>query len=182
MPSSPALPAESRRDTVALPWGMLAVIALGDSILATTWIDATAAVPNAGSTRDPLLLETRRQLMAFAARDLRQFDLPLAPRGTPFQQRVWSEIAAIPVGATRSYGDIASTLGTAPRAVGGACSRNPIPLIVPCHRVLGRGWSGGYTGGAGVDTKRALLAFEGVALGSIPAQPGTSGDLLTRVP
>lgn len=164
MLSSPALPADARRDCIALPWGVLEVVAAAAAIVATAWVDSAADRSDPAPSRDPLLREARRQLEAFAAGAVREFDLPLAPQGSAFQQRVWQAISAIPAGETRSYGDLASALGTAPRAVGGACGRNPIPLIVPCHRVLGRGWSGGYTGGAGLDTKRALLAFEGVAL------------------
>lgn len=112
----------------------------------------------------PLAAEAARQLEAWLADARFQFDLPLAPRGTPFQHRVWQQIAAIPLGETRSYGQLAQALGSAPRAVGGACGANPLPLIVPCHRVLAaRGGLGGFNrarGGYLLDVKRWLLTHE----------------------
>lgn len=96
------------------------------------------------------------------------FKLRLAARGTPFQQRVWAAIAAIPCGQTRSYGQLAATLGSAARAVGQACGANPLPLVVPCHRVISAsGRLGGFDGatqGALPVLKRWLLAREGVVL------------------
>ena len=87
--------------------------------------------------------------------------LPLAPRGTAFQRRVWDALLAIPYGETRTYGELAAELGSSPRAVGAAVGRNPISVIVPCHRVLGAGGSlTGYAGG--LDRKRALLELEGI--------------------
>ena len=96
---------------------------------------------------------------------LKTFDLPLAARGTDFQKRVWKMMSEIPYGETATYGGIAMALGSGPRAVGTACGRNPIPIIVPCHRVLGSGGTeGGFSGGQGLPTKRKLLALEGVVL------------------
>lgn len=109
-----------------------------------------------------LLRETRKQLAAYFAGRLRTFDLPIATRGTTFQRRVWHALRDIPYGDTRSYGDIARHLGkpTATRAVGAANGRNPVPIVVPCHRVLGS--DGSLTGfGGGIDTKRFLLRLEG---------------------
>jgi methylated-DNA-[protein]-cysteine S-methyltransferase len=81
--------------------------------------------------------------------------------GTAFQQRVWQALQAIPAGEIRSYGQIAQSLGTAARAVGQANGSNPIPILIPCHRVVGSGGRlGGYSGGDGTDTKRALLQHE----------------------
>jgi len=90
------------------------------------------------------------------------FPYPLDPRGTDFEKSVWKAIAAIPRGEVRTYGAIAAAVGRpgAARAVGGACGRNPIPVIVPCHRVRAAGGEGGYTGGLHI--KRALLRLEGV--------------------
>jgi methylated-DNA-[protein]-cysteine S-methyltransferase len=89
------------------------------------------------------------------------FDLPLAPFGSPFRQRVWAALRAIPPGETRSYGELARELGTAARAIGGANGSNPIPIIIPCHRVVGTGGAlGGYSGGEGPHTKRFLLELE----------------------
>jgi methylated-DNA-[protein]-cysteine S-methyltransferase len=113
---------------------------------------------------DPLLLETARQLTAYFAGELRDFDLPLAPHGTEFQRRVWEAVAAIPYGETASYSEIAGVVCTprACRAVGAANGRNPLPVIVPCHRVIGAG--GGLTGyGGGLERKRALLDMEAPA-------------------
>lgn len=106
----------------------------------------------------------RRQLGAYFTGEAILFDLPLAPQGTPFQRAVWHALAAIPHGETRSYGDVARTLGRpgAARAVGAANARNPLPIVLPCHRVIGAG--GSLTGfGGGLDVKRYLLGLEGVA-------------------
>ncbi len=107
-----------------------------------------------------LLRAARRQLYAYFDRELTAFDLPLAPRGTAFQQRVWQALCAIPYGQTRSYAELAMDLGSAPRAVGQANAANPIPIIIPCHRVVASNGLGGYSGGDGVSTKRALLELE----------------------
>jgi methylated-DNA-[protein]-cysteine S-methyltransferase len=115
--------------------------------------------PGGGET--PLLREVRRQLDAYFDGRLHDFSLPLRAAGSPFQRSVWAAIAAIPYGQTRTYGAIAVHLGSAARAVGGACGRNPIPIVVPCHRVVGAGGRlTGYSGGAGTDTKRVLLVLE----------------------
>ena len=93
------------------------------------------------------------------------FTLPLAAEGTDFQRRVWELLRGIPYGETRSYGEIASELGSGPRAIGGACGRNPIAIVVPCHRILGSGRAiGGYSGGTGLGTKRFFLALEGATV------------------
>lgn len=109
----------------------------------------------------PLLQEVLRQLTAYFAGTLTAFDLPLAPKGTPFQQAVWRALCVIPYGQTRSYSEIAAAIGrpNACRAVGMANHQNPIAIIVPCHRVVGKGGAlTGYAGGLAV--KQALLAFE----------------------
>jgi methylated-DNA-[protein]-cysteine S-methyltransferase len=109
----------------------------------------------------PLLLEAGRQLAAYFAGTLREFDLPLEMEGTNFQLRVWNLLRQIPYGETRSYGDLARTLGTpaAVRAVGAANGANPIAIVVPCHRVIGS--NGTLTGyGGGLPLKRRLLDLE----------------------
>jgi methylated-DNA-[protein]-cysteine S-methyltransferase len=115
---------------------------------------------------DPLLAEAARQLTAYFTRDLKEFDLPLRPEGTPFQQRVWAQLQEIPYGSTASYGDIAAALGLHPgasRAVGAANGRNPIGIVIPCHRVVGaKGSLSGYAGG--VERKHLLLELERDAL------------------
>ena len=108
----------------------------------------------------PLLKAARDQLQAYFNGDLTEFRLPLAPRGTPFHQRVWQALGAIPFGRTRSYGELAAELRSSARAVGTGCGRNPLPIVIPCHRVLGAGGRlGGFSGGAGPKTKRALLTL-----------------------
>ena len=101
--------------------------------------------------------EARQQLRAYFAGELMHFDLPVAPAGTPFQQQVWRALQGIPYGQTRSYGDIAAQLGSplASRAVGAANGRNPLPIVIPCHRVIGA--SGSLTGVAGGLQAKALL-------------------------
>ncbi len=115
---------------------------------------------------DPLLREVARQLRAYFDRDLKEFDLPLAPIGTPFQVRVWEQLRLIGYGQTASYGEVARRLGmtgAAARAVGLANGRNPIPIVVPCHRVVGaKGTLTGYAGG--IERKQALLDLEQDAL------------------
>jgi methylated-DNA-[protein]-cysteine S-methyltransferase len=114
----------------------------------------------------PVLAEARRQLSAYFAGDLKEFDLPLAPVGTTFQMAVWDQLRTIGYGETTSYGEIAHRLGrtnTASRAVGLANGRNPIAIVIPCHRVIGaNGTLIGYAGG--LDRKRALLGLEQEAL------------------
>lgn len=114
-----------------------------------------------GGTTTPLLTEAKNQLSEYFARDRETFDLPLNPIGTDFQKAVWQQMLAIPYGETKTYGDLATTLNSAARAVGGACGKNPIPIIIPCHRVMGaNGKLTGFSGGEGVETKEALLQLE----------------------
>jgi methylated-DNA-[protein]-cysteine S-methyltransferase len=112
---------------------------------------------------NPLLVETASQLRAYFAGDLRNFDLPLDMRGTEFQLRVWRELEKIPYGETRSYTQVAVAVHSpqAVRAVGAANGANPVPIVVPCHRVIGS--SGKLTGyGGGLPLKKRLLELEGV--------------------
>jgi methylated-DNA-[protein]-cysteine S-methyltransferase len=115
---------------------------------------------------DPLLRRAVEQLAAYFAGDLTEFDLPLAPRGSTFQQAVWEQLLTIGYGDTASYGEIARRLGktnAASRAVGLANGRNPIPIVIPCHRVIGaNGTLTGYAGG--LDRKQQLLGLEQDAL------------------
>ena len=110
-----------------------------------------------------LLAIVRNQLTDYFDGKRTKFSLPLAPLGTPFQHRVWRAMCEIPYGEVRSYGELAKTLKTGPRAVGMACARNPLPVIIPCHRVVGaNGALTGYSGGDGLATKDFLLNLEGV--------------------
>jgi len=113
----------------------------------------------------PLLQAAFAELTEYFDASRREFSLPLRAIGTPFQQAVWSELATIPYGAVRGYGEVAKRLGKpgAARAVGMACHRNPLPIFVPCHRVVGAG--GNLTGfGGGIPMKKALLDLESGAL------------------
>jgi methylated-DNA-[protein]-cysteine S-methyltransferase len=118
------------------------------------------------SDASPVLVETVRQLRAYFDRDLKEFDLPLAPAGSDFQKSVWAQLLRIGYGDTASYGEIAKRLGrtnAASRAVGLANGSNPIPIVIPCHRVIGAdGTLTGYAGG--IERKQTLLELEQDAL------------------
>ncbi len=140
------------------PIGDITVFEEDGGIVALEW--GWAGVQN-GS---PLLHRARDQLDAYFDGDLKAFDLPLAlsvaPGGTPYRRKVWQALCDIPYGETRSYIDIARVAGGSPRSVGQANGSNPIPIIVPCHRVVATTHLGGYSGAGGLDTKRWLLALE----------------------
>ncbi|MBY8976423.1 methylated-DNA--[protein]-cysteine S-methyltransferase [Rhodobacteraceae bacterium NNCM2] len=108
-----------------------------------------------------LLEEAARQLNAYFAHELQEFDLPLRPRGGSFQQSVNAAMQSIPYGQTREYGEIARDLGAMPQPVGNACGGNSIAIIIPCHRVVGAGGLGGFSAPGGIETKVALLRHEG---------------------
>lgn len=107
-----------------------------------------------------LLLEAKNQFDAYFDGKLKQFDLPVHPFGTPYQLKVWQILQTIPYGETCYYQDIVKTAGGSPRSVGGVNGANPIPLIIPCHRVIGKNGLGGYSGGDGIETKQYLLNME----------------------
>jgi methylated-DNA-[protein]-cysteine S-methyltransferase len=119
-----------------------------------------------------LLRRGRDQLQAFFDGALTAFDLPLAPAGSPYRQRVWQALRAIPFGQTSSYADIARAAGGSARSVGGANAANPIPIIIPCHRVVGASGLGGYSGAEGIETKRWLLDLEMGQAGPWHPNPG----------
>ncbi|MBV9859975.1 MAG: methylated-DNA--[protein]-cysteine S-methyltransferase [Alphaproteobacteria bacterium] len=150
------------------PVGPLSLDEQDAAIVAIRWAEGGA--DTGGKPPTPLLAEAARQLAAYFAGRLSEFDLPLAPAGSAFEQRVWQAMSAIPYGETRCYGELAEATDSAPRAVGRACGRNPIPVVIPCHRVLARAGLGGYSGAGGLATKRALLALEG-ALPETPRLP-----------
>ena len=123
----------------------------------TDWIESSATARGGAA----VLEEARKQLVAYFSRELSRFDLPLAPKGTPFQERVWQELQKIPYGETISYGELARRIGNpkASRAVGAANGQNPIAIVIPCHRVLGS--NGTLTGfGGGLAIKETLLEHE----------------------
>jgi methylated-DNA-[protein]-cysteine S-methyltransferase len=140
--------------------------------IGTLWLSATrealTAVAFAGRTREAggpgsrsVLTEAAAQLKAYFAGELERFDLPLAPQGTDFQRSVWAAVGAIPYGETATYSELSAAVGRprACRAVGAANGRNPLAIIVPCHRVVGStGALTGYAGG--LERKRALLDLE----------------------
>jgi len=142
------------------PIGQLRLLSNGEKLLR---IEFEGQHGSDGVRRaDPVLEAARRQLREYFAGRRKRFELPLAVQGTDFQRRVWKSLRQIPFGELRSYRDIADAIGNrkAVRAVGGANGRNPVPIVVPCHRVIGG--DGGLTGfGGGLATKRALLDLEG---------------------
>ena len=118
-------------------------------------------VPEKWQKATPLLETAIEQLNRYFDGEIGNFDLPLRPPGTEFQKKVWAEMLKIPAGQTKSYGEIAKILGSAAQPVGSACGANPIPILIPCHRVLAAGGKmGGYSGNGGLDTKKALLRLE----------------------
>jgi methylated-DNA-[protein]-cysteine S-methyltransferase len=145
--------------TLQTPFGQVSLFATDEALVRLDWVLASAA-----NSADPLIRRAIAALRAyFDDGEPLPADLPLAPAGTPFQQRVWQRLRAIPHGQTASYAALAAELGTGPRALAGACAANPLPILVPCHRVVGSGGHlGGYSGGGGVATKAALLQHEGI--------------------
>ncbi len=141
------------------PVGLLTVTEQNGALVSLEWN------VRANNGASPLLAEARRQLQAYFAGTLATFDLPVAPAGTPHQRKVWRAMQMIAFGEYQSYGELSAAIGSSPRAVGTACGRNPIPIIIPCHRVLAAGGQiGGYSGNGGTTTKRYLLSLEGVEL------------------
>lgn len=135
-------------------FGRLGVESNGTHIVALHW---HGVAQGAGSD---LLNEAVAQLLAYDAGKLTKFDLPLAPKGSDFQQQVYAAMQAIPYGETLTYGEIATALGVPAQPVGQACGANPIPVIIPCHRVLSKSGLGGFSGFGGVETKILLLKHE----------------------
>lgn len=136
------------------PFGDITLFEEEDHLVAIEW----GRVP--GDAETPLLLDAGRQLEEYFDQRRTRFDLPLAPAGTAFQKRVWQVMQTIPYGEVLTYVEIARRLDTAPRAVGQACGRNPLPVIIPCHRVVGSKGIGGFSGFDGVDSKSFLLSLE----------------------
>jgi methylated-DNA-[protein]-cysteine S-methyltransferase len=142
---------------VQSPVGTLTLSAADGAITAVDWCRIGT------SDAAPVFDQARAELAAYFAGDLTQFAVPLAPGGSAFQQEFYRALCAIPYGETRHYGDLAANLGVSAQAIGQACGANPIPIIIPCHRVLGATGLGGYSGAGGVETKVALLRLEGAA-------------------
>jgi methylated-DNA-[protein]-cysteine S-methyltransferase len=150
------------RRVVDTPTGPLALVA-SDSALQNVWFDGARVRPEGSS---PVLDEAARQLEAYFDGELLDFDLPLELHGTEFQRECWLALATIPYGQTVSYGEQARRLGLGSdkaRAVGAANGSNPLPIVLPCHRVIGA--DGSLTGfGGGLHVKRFLLELEGALL------------------
>lgn len=143
------------RLTVETETGPVTVTEQDEAVVAVRWAAG-------GSDDTPLLRGAAQQLREYFAGTRRTFDLPLCPRGSTFQRAVWDQMLAIPYGQTRSYGDLAKATGGVARAVGMACGANPIPIFIPCHRVLAADRQlGGFSGGKGPETKAKLLTLEG---------------------
>jgi methylated-DNA-[protein]-cysteine S-methyltransferase len=136
------------------PVGDMTVFAEDGAIVALEWGWVPDQVPA------PTLERAREQLQAYFDGQLTEFTLPLAPHGTDYQRKIWQALREIPYGRIRSYQDIAAKVGGSARSVGQANSHNPIPVIIPCHRVVAASHIGGYSGGEGLATKRWLLALE----------------------
>jgi methylated-DNA-[protein]-cysteine S-methyltransferase len=144
---------------IAAPFGRLGIHAQE----ALTSIDFVSNRIPLLSPRTLLARKVCALLKAYFANPNTHFDVPLAPGGTDFQQRAWRALRRIPSGTARTYGELAHTLKSAPRAVGGACRANPIPIVVPCHRVVAANGPGGFMGatrGRALDIKRWLLVHE----------------------
>ena len=148
-----------------MPWGVLYLEEQGGALTRIQYLRPEEQAKFSTTGETALLREACAQLSAYAEGCLRRFSLPLAPKGTDFQLRVWGELGRIGWGQTRSYGEVARAIGSprGARAVGMACNRNPLLIVVPCHRVLGA--DGSLVGfGGGMELKRRLLAGEGMLL------------------
>jgi methylated-DNA-[protein]-cysteine S-methyltransferase len=145
------------------PVGKLGLLADDEALVSLSFEERSRADAGTAVTDEanPIVRQAVRELQLYFAGTLRQFSIPLKPAGTAFQSSVWRGLTQIPYGRTCSYGELARVIGRprAVRAVGGACGRNPIGILIPCHRVVGA--DGGLTGfGGGVATKAMLLALE----------------------
>lgn len=150
---------------ISSPVGKLKLVASDGALVAILWekekLGRVRLDEMEVSDKHPILIRTENQLKEYFTGKRKVFDLPLAPIGTSFQQMVWNELRQIPFGETRSYGELATKMGSpkASRAVGAANGKNPISIVVPCHRVIGKnGKLTGFAGGLG--TKEILLKLE----------------------
>ncbi len=149
--------------TLKTPVGYCRITSDGESVVKLSYETET---DTSEPSEQPLLMTAKQQLEQYFIDPNFQFSLPLQPNGTAFQRRIWNEINKIPRGTTTTYGAIAKQLRTSAQAVGTACRENPIPIIIPCHRVVGQGGIGGYAGqteGPLIKLKKALLVFDRAA-------------------
>jgi len=161
-----------------VPFGVLGIRCTDDAL---TGIDFLPAGEGPQHTTSAFAKTVCEQLLHYLENPDAQFSVPLELNGTPHQQKVWQAMLAIPRGQTRSYGELAAELKSCAQAVGQACGANPIPIIVPCHRVVGKAGLGGFarhTSGDPLDIKRWLLAHEGVTKPEsvIPAKAGIQSN------
>ncbi len=136
--------------------GWIEFSADGDALTHVAW----RGVKPTRLSSAPLIREAQRQLTLYFENRLKDFDLPLVPDGTAFAHDVWNEMRAIPYGETLTYGDVAAKLQVPAQAVGQACGQNPIAILIPCHRIVGTGWIGGYSSELGNVAKSFLLDLE----------------------
>jgi len=149
--------------TIKSPVGALTLFAEDGAIVALDWGEGMGAAKTAKSEVLDAAAQALRDYFKTGKLDLG--GIKLAPAGTAFQKRAWRAMGSIKAGRTKSYGQLAAALKSSPRAVGGACACNPIPILIPCHRVLGAdGKVGHYSGGEGPATKQFLLRLEGAAI------------------
>lgn len=148
---------EQLKRSVATQFGILCIVEEAGKIVKLDWGVAGCDDPSS------VLDAAEAQMLAYDRGELERFDLPLRVKGTDFQRDVCAAMSAIPIGYTRTYGEIAKDLGVPAQAVGQACGGNPIAIIIPCHRVMGAKGLTGFSGAGGVETKVALLRHEGAA-------------------
>ncbi|MBL96053.1 MAG: cysteine methyltransferase [Magnetovibrio sp.] len=142
--------------TIDSPVGVLTLFANKECLISVQF------KANKNNTSSPILEKTQLQLQEYFMGKRKIFSIPLGPKGTKFQATVWRLLLKIPIGKTKTYGELAKECGSFPRAIGHACKFNPIPIIIPCHRVIKKNKDlGGYSGGNGKKTKRDLLLMEG---------------------
>jgi methylated-DNA-[protein]-cysteine S-methyltransferase len=149
--------------TLSTPLGDITAVADEDGLTQVILAGDDGSVLAEATEGGPIVDAAATQLAEYFAGERMAFDVPLTPQGTEFQQTVWKALGDVPFGTTATYGEIARAIGqlTATRAVGAANGRNPIPIIIPCHRVIGAsGELTGYSGGGGIETKRRLLDHE----------------------
>ena len=144
--------------TFSSPLGMLEITEEDGALVSILFVSSSTP-PTPSST--PLLSKAKKEMEEYFRGERSSFTLPLSPKGTPFQKKVWEITSTIGYGETKSYGEIAEIMGSkAYRAIGSALGANPLPIVIPCHRVKAKASIGGYSGG--LDKKRILLSIEGI--------------------
>jgi len=164
------------------PFGVLGILCTDDAL---TGIELLAPGTAPQPPRNPFAQKVCEQLNTYIADADFRFDLPLQPGGTAHQNKVWQAMCAIPRGQVQTYGDLAAQIGSAPRAVGQACGNNPIPIVIPCHRVVGKADLGGFmhhSGGYALDIKRWLLAHEAITPSPMQGEGGGGGRSVESSP